>query len=48
MDADWVQPLLKVRGVKHVELKMQLLLGPSNMERLFEMEREIEKHWTTS
>ena len=49
MNASWVQPLLKVKGVKRVGVKLRQLewhMGPTET-RLEDMERAIEAQWTS-
>lgn len=49
MNVSWVQPLLKVKGVKRVGVKLRQLewhMGPMET-RLEDMERAIEAQWTS-
>ena len=47
MDAEWVRPLLKVKGVKNVGLMMHVEVGILTHIPLDGMIREIERQWTS-
>lgn len=46
VDADWIQPLLKVKGVGRVGIHLQLRVTIYDVRRLHVLEEEIEKQWT--
>lgn len=47
LESGWIQPLLKVKGVDRVGLKLEHRVGPGNEVRLNDMEKQIEKQWTS-
>ncbi len=47
MEAGWIQPLLKIKAINRVGLKIEHRVGPWTYMRLSEMERKIQKQWTT-
>lgn len=45
IDADWIKPLLKVKGVNEVGIQLQFRAGPWDTRRLRGLEKDIEKSW---
>lgn len=48
LDADWIQPLLKVKGLKSVGIQLQFRASAWDTRRLRSLEEEIERVWTSS
>ncbi|KAL6718120.1 hypothetical protein ACLMJK_004207 [Lecanora helva] len=47
LSAEWVQPMLKVKGIKNVGIHLQLRAGAWETTRLKSLEMNIEKTWTS-
>ena len=47
LEAEWIQPLLKVRGVKNVGIQLQLRASAWDTRRLQDLEKGIERVWTS-
>ena len=47
MDAEWVKPLLKVKGIEKVGLSIYVEVGILTHVILEDMPRKIEKQWTS-